>query len=297
MSIRVTSKLEVNASSLRLLIPFPALLLRRGPERILVVGDLHIGWEVSLSKQGIHVPSQTGRLTAKLIELIKTSKPSMLIFLGDVKHTVAGAELEEWQDIPEFFESLLKFVPRIEVIQGNHDGGLEALTPREVRIYPPSGIAVWRRFGLLHGNAWPSTELLGCETLIMGHLHPVVSFTDPLGYRMIRPVWVKARCDGEKLARHLVKHQVGRLEGSAVSYLKDRFGIHLAVSRCLFIPPFNDLLGGQSVNSRLDEQGSRSKDAYIGPLTRSSVVDLENAEILMLDGTFLGTIKQLRSVA
>ena len=88
----------------------PALLLRRGKEKVVAVGDLHIGWEVTLAQQGIHVPSQTGKMLQRLRTILEKEQPSRLIMLGDVKHSVTGAELEEWRDVPEFFEELVKLV-------------------------------------------------------------------------------------------------------------------------------------------------------------------------------------------
>ena len=183
----------------------PALLLRRGKERVLVLGDLHIGWEVTLAQQGIHVPSQTAKMLERLKKIVLDEKPSKVVMLVDVKHSVTGAELEEWRDVPEFFEKLLKLVPSVQVISGNHDGNLEPLTPSQVELMGPTGIALWNRFGLLHGHAWPSPEILGCETLILGHLHPAVTLRDALGYRLTRPAWVTAPCNGRKLLRGTMK--------------------------------------------------------------------------------------------
>jgi len=188
----------------------PALLLQGEYERVLVVGDLHIGWEVTLAQQGIHVPSQTSKLADRLIDIIRKSSPTRIVFLGDVKHTVVGAQLEEWRDVPEFFEKIVPFVSDIQIIQGNHDGNIEPMTPPQVKILPPSGIALWGRYGLFHGHAWPAPELLGCESLIQGHLHPVVAFTDALGYRITRPVWVRAPCDGARLARVIMRESKRR---------------------------------------------------------------------------------------
>lgn len=183
----------------------PALLLRHRGERAVVIGDLHIGWEVTLSQQGIHIPSQTGKMLQRLLAIIEKEHPSRIIMLGDVKHSVTGVELEEWRDVPDFFEALLKKVTSIQVILGNHDGNLEPLTPSKVELIPTSGMALWGRFGLLHGHAWPTPEILGCETLILGHLHPAVTLRDALGYRLTRPAWVTATCDPEKLLQGTLK--------------------------------------------------------------------------------------------
>ena len=271
----------------------PALMLRRGEERLLLVGDLHIGWEVTLAQQGIHVPSQTGKMLQRLKSIIEKWKPSRLIFLGDVKHSVTGAELEEWRDVPDFFEELVKLVPSVQVIVGNHDGNLEPLTPSKVEILPASGIAVWEKFGLLHGHAWPSPELLGCETLILGHLHPAITLRDPLGYRLTRPAWVMASCDPRKLLRGTLKAAGVPLKGDLEEVLAEKFRMKLGVARCVFVPPFNDFLGGRPVNSKRIE--GMHAGGGLGPVLRSGAVDVDEAEVHLLDGTYLGRVKQLKA--
>jgi putative SbcD/Mre11-related phosphoesterase len=271
----------------------PALLLRHRDERVVVVGDLHIGWEVTLAQQGIHIPSQTGKMLRRLKAILEKEHPSRLIMLGDVKHSVTGAELEEWRDVPEFFEELFKFVPSIQVILGNHDGNLEPLTPSKVELLAPSGTALWGKFGLLHGHAWPSPEILGCETLILGHLHPAVTLRDPLGYRLTKPAWVMASCDPRKLLRGTLKAAGIPVKGDLEELLAERFHVKLAATRSVFVPPFNDFLGGRPVNSKRVEETHAGE--RLGPVLRSGAVDMDNAEVHLLDGTYLGRVRQLKA--
>jgi len=110
----------------------PALLLEHKGERVLVIADLHLGWEVTLAHQGIHVPSQVPRLLEKLRKILDETHPKLLVLLGDVKHAVSKVELEEWKYVPEFFDKLVEIIPEVEVVPGNHDGNLEPLTPPSV---------------------------------------------------------------------------------------------------------------------------------------------------------------------
>ena len=122
-------------SSIRPLIPFPALLIEEGSERTLVVADLHIGWEINLVDKGIHIPSQIARLQTKLLQVIEAYKPERIIFLGDIKQAIPRISFEEWRSVPEFLEAVQKYVGDISVVLGNHDGELEPLTPRSVKIF------------------------------------------------------------------------------------------------------------------------------------------------------------------
>lgn len=274
--------------------PFPAVLLQKGPERVLVVADLHIGWELALTEKGIHVPSQTSKMLDKMLQLIKAQKPTSIIFLGDVKHTIAAAEWGEWRDVPDFFEAIGDTVQDIRVVPGNHDGNLAPLLPENVKILPSTGVVLWRDVGLFHGHAWPAPELLGCRSLIVGHVHPIVAFRDPMGFRITRQVWVKARCSGEQLAKSVLKHISIKGEKNPADLLKTRFNVKLRSPQLFIMPSFNGFLGGQPMNKKAG--GAWSK-MFISPVLRSKGVDMNNAELYLLDGTFLGSIGQLRTLS
>jgi len=275
--------------------PYPALLVVNKNERTLIVADLHIGWEVPLTKEGVHVPSQTAKLQEKLFKIIKKVKPRTVLFLGDVKHTIAKAEVEEWKDIPEFFEALTRIVKEILVIPGNHDGNLEPLLPESVKILPSTGIKI-KNTGVFHGHTWPSPELLECKNLVIGHLHPVVVLRDPLGFKITSQVWVKAKCNSVKLAEALLKKVHGKAGDNSIETFREIFHKIPRTSQIFVMPAFNDFLGGQPVNVSSVGKEEKYRD-FIGPILRSRTINMDDAEIYMLDGTFLGTIHQLRMLA
>jgi putative SbcD/Mre11-related phosphoesterase len=272
------------------------MLLRKGKDRILAIADLHIGWEVALSEQGIHVPSQTPKMKEKLLKLVDLYRPSTLLFLGDVKHTIARVELGEWRDIPDLFEALLQKVPDIKVVLGNHDGNLEPLLPSSVQILPPTGIALFDT-GFFHGNAWPTPEVLQCRSLVIGHVHPTVAFRDQLGFRITTQVWVRANVNGKQLVKAFLKGIGYRKSDDPIKVLAKNFGVKFRVSEFYIMPYFNEFLGGRPINRRAGGRYERSGQSieYLGPLLRSGSIDIEGAEVYMLDGTFLGTVSQLRS--
>ncbi|UCC33608.1 MAG: metallophosphoesterase [Candidatus Bathyarchaeota archaeon] len=274
---------------------FPAILLQEKAKRVLVVADLHIGWETALIEKGIHVPSQTPKILTKMLRLIKLVRPTNLIFLGDVKHAVSKVKMKEWQDIPSLFETLYKKVPNIQVIPGNHDGNLEALLPQDVEILSAKGTALGE-VGLFHGHAWPAPELLQCRTLITGHIHPMVAFRDPLGFRISRQVWVRARCHKAQLARSLLKHLGIKADNDSVALLERQFNVRTGAAHFFIMPSFNHFLGGQTVNKKRMRKDVRTR-GFIGPMLRSRSVNIDGAELFLLDGTFIGTVEQLRPLS
>ncbi|MDI6884339.1 MAG: metallophosphoesterase [Hadesarchaea archaeon] len=248
----------------------PALLVKIERERTLVVADLHLGIEGELAKKGISLPSQIPKVKARLLELIKKRKPDRLIFLGDVKHNVPIASWQEWRELPGFFEELTKLV-RVEVVRGNHDGGLEGMVPRWVTIHSARGVVLGkrRRVGLMHGHTWPSPELLDTRLLIAAHNHPTVEFRDEFGGRTVEPIWLRAKLDASKFPMTLQKQIRGELP------------------ELLVVPAFNELVGGAAVNRGIPKE-------LIGPIFKSGAVKLDEAEAYLIDGTLLGEIGSMR---
>ncbi len=248
----------------------PALVVRIGRERTLVVADLHLGLEGELAKKGVLLPSQIPKVKERLFELIERRKSDRLIFLGDVKHNVPIASWQEWRELPGFFEELTKLV-RVEVIRGNHDGGLEGMVSKGVAIHGAKGIVLGkrRRIGLMHGHTWPSPELLNTKLLVMAHNHPAVEFRDELGWRTVEPIWLRAKLDASKFPKKVGVQITGELP------------------ELLVMPAFSELVGGAAVNRKMPKE-------LIGPMFKAGAVKLEKAEAYLLDGTFLGKVRDLR---
>ncbi len=273
------------------LFPYPAALVETPKSRIMAIADLHIGWEMALSQKGIHVPTQTPKLLSRLAALISRHKPQTLAIVGDVKHTVATAEPGEWHEVPSFFDDLVKRVSKVLVIPGNHDGNLKPLIPERVQVSPAASI-VFGDVGFFHGHKWPSPAILECKTLVMGHVHPVVSFRDPTGLRITRQVWVKIPCDRHKLARTLLHKNRSAIERKQEGTLRKCYGSKSGVKNLFIMPSFNEFLGGRPLNER---QRCKRGTVLVGPVLRSEAVEIENAEAYLLDGTLLGTLDQLKN--
>jgi putative SbcD/Mre11-related phosphoesterase len=274
--------------------PYPAIILQEKSDSALVVSDLHLGWEMLLSQRGVHVPSQTPKIRNMLLKLINETKPTRLILLGDVKDAITKVSMEEWKDIPEFFEDIQEKISEIQVVLGNHDGNLEPLLPEAVKIVPSSGVS-FGDVGLFHGHAWPAPELLECRSLVTGHVHPTVAIRDPMGLRITRQVFVKAPCNSELLAKSLLNHLGTKVDADVSGVFSEQHKIELNVERLFILPSFNQFLGGRPINEK--RRAKRKADAYIGPILRSGCVNLDDAEVYLLDGTFLGTVKQLKTLS
>ncbi len=106
---------------------------------------------------------------------------------------------------------------------------------------------------------------------------------------------MKANCNNEALAKILLQKHKVKIESTVAQTLKKHYNISLKTKEILIMPSFNDFLGGRPIN----ETRSRKEigaEALIGPVLRSEAVDVDNAELYLLDGTYLGTLNQLRNL-
>lgn len=236
----------------------PAILVDRS---ILVVADLHIGIEAELNLAGIFLPSQTDKIAQRIVRIADEVDAEKLILLGDVKHYIPATAALERRDLPRFFEAVSDSFEEVHVAVGNHDAMLRPYVPKAVKFHRSGGFNIGQA-GFVHGHEWPYPSVVGCETLFMGHNHPAMALVDKLGARSFKPCWVRFR-----FRRHVKGHPVLPREG-------------------LLVPSFNELCGGVAVN----DVGTR----LLGPLITDSVADLAGANIHLLDGTYLGHLRDLK---
>jgi len=159
---------------------------------VLVVGDLHLGYEQVLQEGGWNLPLTQFDETILRLELIlrelrkKRHKINQIVLLGDVKHYFSGVLKQEFNDfksIIELFEKYLDKHGKIIIIKGNHDNILYPL----IRGY--SNIIFEEFYSIeevifLHGDQLV-IKTLGLEflkekykMLIVGHFHPAIMLKD-----------------------------------------------------------------------------------------------------------------------
>ena len=77
--------------------------------------------------------------------------------------------------------------------------------------------------------------------------------------------------------------------------MQKHFGFKAKSSELFITPSFNDFLGGRPVNEAHPKR-EPGGEAMIGPVLRSKAVDIAKSELYLLDGTYLGTLNQLKTV-
>lgn len=253
----------------------PALKVTNN-EVSLVVADIHLGIEWDLYRSGINLPSRMAERLDRILGYVQANSPDRIILLGDVKHNVPQVSWQEKDEIPRFLETLAEYA-HVDIFPGNHDGGIELLFNRQKNIRVHSGRgAVLDGVGYFHGHTWPAPELLAASNVVTAHNHPTVRFTDAFGYSIVEPAWVRT-----KFKPDVLKGRFGNLD------FENR--LHWADPELFIMPAFNELCGGVPFNESTQED-------LLGPVFSSGGIELENAEIYLLDGTRLGLIKNIRKL-
>jgi putative SbcD/Mre11-related phosphoesterase len=235
----------------------PALLLKE--KKTLIVADLHIGIESELRQNGLQIPSQTTTMEQRLISIVTTQDIENIILLGDIKHTIPASTNQERADVKNFLRTLQSYCT-LHVLPGNHDGNIHHLCFPPIQLHPSDGF-VFEGIGLTHGHRRPSPEVMQCDQVVIAHSHPTVLLTDRLGYRTFEQCWLRGPMRQEVLQE--------KYPGSPTSEI-------------LLMPAFNMLCGGVAVN----------RDSLLGPFR--SLIDVDNAELYLLDGSLLGKVKDLK---
>ncbi len=148
-------------------------------QQVLVIGDLHIGYEESLNKQGIFVPRVQFKQIMEDLEKIfdGVGKVKKVIIVGDLKHEFGGISSQEWREVKEVLDYLKGKCDKVILIKGNHDTILGPIAERkevEVKEY-----FTYKGICFLHGDKLFS-ECLGKEVkiIVMGHRHPAILLSD-----------------------------------------------------------------------------------------------------------------------
>ena len=126
--------------------------------------------------------------------------------------------------------------------------------------------------------------------IVLGHNHPTVLLRTPLGVRISQRVWVRGQCTCTILAESFLRQYGVEPKADPVGEFKHQFNMKVGNPQIVLAPSFNDLLGGMPVN------GDAPK-SMLSPILRPGAVSMDEFDVNLLDGTYLGTVRFLRTLA
>ncbi len=156
------------------------LLLEDSDERVLVIGDLHLGYEGAMRASGVMIPVKLyDKCIRDFDEIILRAGGFVnnIVILGDVKHEFGWILDDEWKMIIKFIEYVKTKCNKLVIIEGNHD---KVLFP----ILNKIGVVgvdyyLWKNVAFAHGDK-KFDELYneGVNYWILGHGHPAVTLNE-----------------------------------------------------------------------------------------------------------------------
>lgn len=155
-----------------------ALYLKK--QKILVIGDMHLGHEFTYRESGSQIPATQLEDTKKDLQAIfKTLKKERkqikkVIFIGDIKHFFSY-ERGEKNIILEVLLLVGKNVDRdkIIILKGNHEKIAEVADKKLLPYFIEDDII------FIHGDESIKEAFNSkIKTIVMGHLHPAITLID-----------------------------------------------------------------------------------------------------------------------
>ena len=179
------------------IIPNKPILVLEGSKKYLVITDIHIGFEESMSSNKVFIGknSSINETIQELTEIIDDEKPSAVIILGDVKSSIKNISKNEWDEVPLFFDKIGQKC-EVMLIPGNHDANIQRLVPDNVSMISSAGM-IEEDILFTHGHTMPSERFSEVNRIVMGHVHPVFFEEDSLinGQR----VWITLKIKKEDI--------------------------------------------------------------------------------------------------
>ena len=148
-------------------------------ENTFIIGDLHVGMEASLKRQGVLIPSQQWeKMRYEIEQVLSQYKPKKVILNGDVKDAFGRIHDQEWREVLQIIDTITKHAELV-LVKGNHD----PITPviANKRALPVADYAVVNKTFICHGDMIPDA-ITSCERVIISHVHPALTLRDGAKY-------------------------------------------------------------------------------------------------------------------
>ncbi|MDP3918988.1 MAG: metallophosphoesterase [Nanoarchaeota archaeon] len=141
----------------------------------LIIGDLHIGLEEALNKQGILIPRFQFKELMQRLKSILLKKIKVIVINGDLKHEFGIISEQEWRHTLQILDLFLENNRKVILVKGNHDSILGPIAEKRnleiVDKYEIDDITI------IHGD---KIEKINTKILIIGHEHPAITIKDEI---------------------------------------------------------------------------------------------------------------------
>jgi len=190
---------------------------------LLILSDIHIGYESELNRKGILIPRTSFReMIDRIGKILIKTQPKTILITGDLKHSFGSISEQEWRDALRFLDFIGKTAKKIILIKGNHDTILSPIAKkRNVEIVHYYSFSVGKKkIFVCHGDTIPkksASNFSDADIIIMGHEHPAITISDS-----IRQEKFKCFLSGKWKGKQLIVMPSANLLTEGTDVLKER---------------------------------------------------------------------------
>jgi len=236
------------------------LLRKYNNTKILLVADLHLGFEAEWAKKGLETrkPEWSFKIIDQLKKDIEETLADQLIILGDLEHSfIHFRSLQRNGDGPWVSNKWLRekalsyFMQevvgseglKVSLIRGNQDISIIKSVGNQIELNVEKEASLFNRLGVFHGHMNPGKEVLLSSEIVLGHVHPSIEIIDKLSLRHRYPVFAKLT---------ISRKEVLALFNIQIEH--EKFTLSDQVSLTI-LPAYNNFLSGYVLNqAKTDEE-------------------------------------------
>ena len=158
-------------------------------EKVLVIGDLHLGYERALEDEGMYLPRlNTESIRELLNRILEKYEPRTVVLLGDIKHDFRRAKFEGKEEVRNIVRLIADAAEPV-IVKGNHDNYVQNIVADMgidvVDYYDVGG------YRLEHGHVDS-----GVRPVVIGHEHPSVRISGSMCGGIKMQCFMYARKEG-----------------------------------------------------------------------------------------------------
>ena len=168
---------------------------------LLVISDIHLGLEGTMTADGNYVPKfQLEELLEDLQTAQEETEASRILLNGDLKNEFSTSRFTERNEIKDFLDFLEENFDETIIVEGNHDAFVDSTAKR----YDLNMKKFHLQEEVLFTHGHISLDELDLEedfdTVIIGHEHPALGLEDDIGIKEKIPCFLHGEMrDGKNI--------------------------------------------------------------------------------------------------
>ena len=268
------------------------LLRKYNNTKILLVADLHLGFEAEWAKKGLETrkPEWSFKIIDQLKKDIEETLADQLIILGDLEHSfIHFRSLQRNGDGPWVSNKWLRekalsyFMQevvgtkglKVSLIRGNQDTSIMKSVRNQIELNVEKETSLFNRLGVFHGHRNPGKEILYSSEIVLGHVHPSIEIIDELSLRHRYPVFAKLTISRKEV-----------LDLFNIQIEHDEINLSDQVSLTI-LPAYNNFLSGYVLNQAKTDEESQPFSVL------KNMIQHPKLRVQLTNGIDLGYIKDL----